>query len=124
MTPVAQEFTLCDHFFHAAFGGSFANHQFLITASLPIFTTAPESVIAQYDSSGKLRSDGFVAPNCEVINTAYTVNTPHPAATPANQLVPNQTKPTIGDRLNDKGISWAWYSGDWNAAVSGRPGDA
>src|SRR5262249_1567288 len=24
----------------------------------------------------------------------------------------------IGDRLNDAGVSWKWYSGGWNAAVN------
>jgi phospholipase C len=40
----------------------------------------------------------------------------------AANLVPNQTFATIGDRLNDKSISWAWYSGGWNDAVAGNPG--
>jgi acid phosphatase len=35
--------------------------------------------------------------------------------------VPPQTKPTIGDGLSAKGISWAWYSGGWNDALSGHP---
>ena len=29
--------------------------------------------------------------------------------------------PTIGDRLSDKGLSWAWYSGGWNDAIAGNP---
>jgi phospholipase C len=28
---------------------------------------------------------------------------------------------TIGDLLSASGISWAWYSGGWNAAVAGKP---
>jgi acid phosphatase len=28
--------------------------------------------------------------------------------------------PTIGDRLSEKKISWAWYSGGWNQAVLGK----
>jgi len=28
---LAQKYTLADNFFHAAFGGSFLNHQFLIS---------------------------------------------------------------------------------------------
>src|SRR5262249_23499536 len=36
-------------------------------------------------------------------------------------LVPNQTFPTIGDRLSDKGVSWAWYAGGWNDALAGTP---
>jgi phospholipase C len=27
--------------------------------------------------------------------------------------------PTIGDRLSDKGIDWAWYAGGWNDALAG-----
>jgi phospholipase C len=29
--------------------------------------------------------------------------------------------PTIGDRLSEKGVSWAWYSGGWKDAVAGHP---
>ncbi|MBW8880491.1 MAG: acid phosphatase [Asticcacaulis sp.] len=32
-------------------------------------------------------------------------------------IVP-QTHATIGDRLSDKGVDWAWYSGGWNAALA------
>lgn len=39
---VAQEFTLADNFFEAAFGGSFLNHQYLICACAP---TVPASFI-------------------------------------------------------------------------------
>ena len=27
----------------------------------------------------------------------------------------------IGDRLTEKGISWAWYSGGWDDALAGHP---
>jgi len=53
-----------------------------------------------------------------VVNTAFSVNTPHPTGQAANTLVPNQTMPTIGDRLSAKSITWAWYSGGWNDAVA------
>ncbi len=36
-------------------------------------------------------------------------------------LVPNQTFPTIGDRLSQKQVSWAWYSGGWDDALAGHP---
>ena len=67
-------------------------------------------------------TDGFVTPDGYAVNTSYTVNTPHPSNVPAANLVPNQTFPTIGDRLSEKGVSWAWYSGGWNDALAGRPG--
>jgi acid phosphatase len=32
--------------------------------------------------------------------------------------LPAQTARTIGDTLSDKGVSWTWYSGGWNAALA------
>jgi len=49
------------------------------------------------------------------------VNQPHPAEADPRALLPGQTMPTIGDRLDERGISWAWYAGGWNDAVAGRP---
>jgi phospholipase C len=117
----AAKYTLADHFFHSAFGGSFLNHQFLIAAAAPTFPGAPANVTAVLDANGKLVTDGFVTPDGYAVNTSYTVNTPHPATTPASQLVPNQTNATIGDRLNDANIDWKWYSGGWNDALAGHP---
>ncbi|MEP6572699.1 MAG: alkaline phosphatase family protein [Gemmatimonadota bacterium] len=118
----AAQYTLCDNFFHAAFGGSFLNHFWLIAARTPEFPNAPASAIVQLDPAGNLIKDGFVTPDGYAVNTAFTVNSPHPATVPAVNLVPNQTFPTIGDRLSAKGISWAWYAGGWNDALAGNPG--
>ncbi|MCF5581849.1 acid phosphatase [Pseudomonas syringae] len=41
---VAREFVLCDNFFQGAFGGSFLNHQYLISATAPIYPNAADSV--------------------------------------------------------------------------------
>ncbi|WP_404942172.1 acid phosphatase [Pseudomonas danubii] len=41
---VAQEFVLCDNFFQGAFGGSFLNHQYLISAKVPFYPDAANSV--------------------------------------------------------------------------------
>jgi phospholipase C len=123
--PLAAEaarYTLCDNFFHAAFGGSFLNHFWLIAARSPVFPNAPASGVAQLDASGNLIKDGFVTPDGFAVNTAFSVNQPHPAGIAPENLVPNQTFPTIGDRLSAKGISWAWYSGGWNDALAGNPG--
>ena len=35
--------------------------------------------------------------------------------------LPPQTQPTIGDTLDAKGVSWAWYAGGWNTVESGTP---
>src|SRR5207302_1462862 len=41
MGRLAQRFTLADNFFHAAFGGSFLNHFWLICACTPVWRDAP-----------------------------------------------------------------------------------
>ncbi|MBI6634433.1 acid phosphatase [Pseudomonas paralactis] len=41
---VAREFVLCDNFFQGAFGGSFLNHQYLISATAPVYPNAAQSV--------------------------------------------------------------------------------
>ena len=38
---LAKKYTIADNFFHAAFGGSFLNHQFLISAAAPVYPSAP-----------------------------------------------------------------------------------
>lgn len=117
---LAQQYTIGDNFFHAAFGGSFLNHMWLVCACSPTFPNAPASMKAQLDSNGVLMKDGAVTPDGYVVNTSFSVNSPHPATVPAANLVPNQTMPTIGDRLTEKKVSWAWYSGGWNDALAGK----
>jgi len=118
---LAQQYTMADNFFHAAFGGSFLNHFWLVCACTPTWPGAPASKVAQLDANGNLVKDGLVTPDGYAVNTVYTVNSPHPATiTSTTQLLPEQTQPTIGDRLSAKGLSWAWYSGGWNDALAGQ----
>ena len=52
---LAQQYTISDNFFHSAFGGSFLNHQFLISAQAPVYTNMPTSNnanIAYLDANG------------------------------------------------------------------------
>lgn len=121
LSAIARQYTLCDNFFHSAFGGSFLNHIWLIAAASPVFPNAPSGSVAKLDAAGNLVSDGEVTPDGFVVNTSYTVNTPHPAGTSASVLIPSQTMPTIGDRLSEKNVTWAWYSGGWNRALAGNP---
>jgi phospholipase C len=116
---LARQYTLADNFFQAAFGGSFLNHFWLICACTPVWPDAPPSMRAKLDSNGILEEDGAVTPDGFVVNTAYSVNQPHPDS--AKDLVPLQSQPTIGDRLTEKNLSWTWYSGGWNDALSGKP---
>jgi acid phosphatase len=37
----------------------------------------------------------------------------------AKNRLPPQSEATIGDRLSQKGVTWAWYAGAWQDAISG-----
>lgn len=115
----AKEFTLCDHFFAAAFGGSFLNHQWLIAARTPYVGT--ESNISRYelDTRGEIIRDGLLTPDGYAVNTIQPFHPPHKAkyADPALRLKPIEYD-TIGDRLSDKNVSWSWYSGGFDDAIA------
>jgi phospholipase C len=120
LAALAREFTLCDRFFHSAFGGSFLNHQWMIAARTPEFPDAPASMRVVVDSAGVPRLDGAVTPDGYVVNTAYSRQGPHPEV-PSAELMPPLTYATIGDRLDDHHVTWAWYAGGWDAANAGQP---
>src|SRR5258708_16540389 len=70
---LAQKYTMADNFFHAAFGGSFLNHQFLISAAAPVYPNAPAGMQAALDTdgqllgnpaTGKIVRDGNITPIC------------------------------------------------------------
>ena len=58
---MAQQYTLCDNYFHSAFGGSFLNHQFLIACRAPVYTgSVPGSILSAVDpTSGILELAGL-----------------------------------------------------------------
>jgi phospholipase C len=116
---LAQQYVLCDNFFHSAFGGSFLNHQFLIAAAAPRWENPPPNLIS--DPDPKHLKDNVVTPEGYAVNTVFSVNSPHPANIEKSDLLPEQTNPTIGDRLSAKRVSWKWYSGGWDAALAGHP---
>ncbi|EDY18038.1 phosphoesterase [Chthoniobacter flavus Ellin428] len=63
---LAQQYTINDNFFHSAFGGSFLNHQFLVSAAAPVYNNMPASNngnIAYLDANGAF-----------VMNTSGTAN--------------------------------------------------
>ncbi len=121
MYKYATQYTVGDHFFHAAFGGSFLNAFWLVCACTPTFPNAPADVVAQVDANGVITKDGSVTPDGYAVNTTYSVNSPHPSTAKADHLLPSQTMPNIGDSLSAAGVSWAWYSGGWNNALAGKP---
>jgi phospholipase C len=118
----AKDYVLMDHFHHAGFGGSFFNHFMLVCACAPRFDGAPADLVAELDDKGMLVKDGSVTPDGYAVNTLLPLHGPLPGKIDPSRLLPVQTTPTIGDRLDEKGIDWAWYSGGWDAAAAGKPG--
>ena len=140
----AREYTLADHFFMGAFGGSFLNHQWLVCACTPSDRNAPAKDRAALDAAGRLAKkpgspksvlDGpvEVGPS-RVTPDGFLVNTTQPPyqpsgippaaggdrdyADPARHPAPPLTARTIGDTLSAKGVSWAWYAGGWDQALA------
>jgi acid phosphatase len=145
----APRYVIADHFFQAAFGGSFLNHQYLIAAQAPLFPGGTHAIL---DPAGFPRGatnpyplyhstfttvDGNVTQACGLQTTVAglacgdrAVNTVlpwyQPTGTFAAKIPPindTATPMNIGDLLSDAGVSWAYYGGGWdNAAgnVGGR----
>jgi phospholipase C len=119
---LAKQYTVDDNFFHAAFGGSFLNHFWLVCACTPTWPNAPaDAVSIPFPDDPTHLQDKNVTAEGYAVNTSYSVNNPHPSTTAADHLVPNQTMPTIGDELSSANVSWAWYAGGWNDALAGKP---
>jgi phospholipase C len=75
---LAAQYTLLDHFFHAAYGVSLLNHFWLIGAATPRWPTAPDAVTIKLAPDGKLLRDGAVTPDGYLVNTAYSSIRPTP----------------------------------------------
>lgn len=150
---LARQYTLCDNFFMAAFGGSWMNHMFLISAAPPYYPDirnspakhmvsvlegddplgtrlkpSPSSPASALDGPPQFVNDGAFTPDGYAVNTMappYQPSSvrPAPGGNPAwadmanPNAMPPQTYATIGDRLSDKGVDWAWYSGAWQYAL-------
>jgi phospholipase C len=139
----AQEYTIADRFFMAAFGNSYLNHFWLICACTPRDPNPPEGQVAQLDDRGWLKRRPESPPSsllgpasflsARFTADGYSVSTLQPPYQPSRvppahggdrrfadaskRVLPPQTQKTIGDTLSAKGVSWAWYSGAWNAAI-------
>jgi phospholipase C len=149
-TPVvarwAQQYTLADRWFHAAFGDSWLNHFWLVCACTPEWfgTGPPQSEIiipTITPTTGQFATDSngstVLLPNAVGQLTWYIVNQPTsdpcpavlaspiptftptatPAASPTATCVPLQVLPNIGDRLSQAGLDWGWYRADIDGVV-------
>jgi len=153
---IARQNVLCDNFFMAAFGGSWLNHIYLISAQAPFYPDAhngpakkllsvldaddplgtrlklaadsPASALdgpPSYVNDGALTADGYavntMAPPYQPSNVRAAEGGDPALADPSNyRVLPPQSYATIGDRLSDKGVDWAWYSGGWDYALTHR----
>src|SRR5690625_2914282 len=115
----AKKYTLCDNFFHSGFGGSYFNHIFLIASAPAEWPDAPEEIVAEVDSTGRMVKNDLITPDGYAVNTIFPENPWHPEVD-SSRLLPPQTLPTIGDRLSEKGVSWAWYAQGWDNAIAGN----
>jgi phospholipase C len=106
----AERYTLADHFFQAAFGGSFLNHHWLICACTPPFPNPPSTLIAHET----------VTPDGYAVNTIESVQFHQALKNPEN-LLPSLDLPTIGDRLTQAKVDWTWYAGGYQAALENHP---
>ena len=148
---IAKSYTVSDHFFQAAYGGSFLNHQFLIAAAPGTYgDTAAASLVGDgHVIPGAVTDAGqgratiqdtavlMCATGCAPVADGkyYAVNTIQPVTPPnsgSTTVLPLQTNTTIGDRLEDAtpAHSWAWFSGGWDyangvadAGEAGAPGN-
>jgi acid phosphatase len=131
----APHYAIADDFFQSAFGGSFLNHQWLISAQTPEYAAPPSNLRSIIDSNGMPVSypqyhptgpvqRGPITQACPSVVPDracgdYAVNTMQPPYEPSGtfgaKLVP-QTHTTIGDELSAAGVSWAWYAGGWSNA--------
>ncbi|MGO6754694.1 acid phosphatase [Rhizobium ruizarguesonis] len=96
--------------------------------SLTVADNAPKSAL---EGAPKFVSDGTLTPDFYAVNTMQPPYQPS-ASSPAKDgdpafadpaaatTLPPQHEITIGDLLSLKGVSWAWYSGAWQAALDGK----
>ncbi len=105
---------------------------------LPRLATAPKSPRSALDGEPTFVESGNITPaNYFGDGKFYAVNTMQPAYQPSTNApvsasardlpyadprkastLPPQTAATIGDRLDAKGIEWAWYGQSWKAALA------
>lgn len=122
---LAEEYVLADHFYQSAFGGSFLNHQWLIASQTPMYANGPEELRVKLDKEGLPEKSKPLTLDNFVVNTIQPQNPPFDGdGAHIEKRLPPLEYATIGERLSEKKISWAWYAGGWNAILKGEnPGN-
>ena len=86
----------------------------------PVFALSGNITPANYFGDGKFYAVNTMQPPFQPSgNRPAAADSGDLYADPANATtLPPQTAATIGDRLDAKHVSWAWYAGSWNAALA------
>ena len=97
--------------------------------SYPLYTAGPGVKDAALTAScqppaGAPATPAGVTCGDFAVNTIQPSYQPYAPGTPFARRLPPQTHATIGDRLSQAHVSWAWYSGGWSNANGdvGEPG--
>jgi phospholipase C len=94
-------------------------------------TPSIQSPMSAMNGIPKYVNDGAITPDFFAVNTMqppYQPSSNPPAAggdpaladPAAKTTLPPQTAQTVGDLLSAKGVTWAWYSGAWQAVLDGK----
>ena len=148
----APNYVIADHFFQAAFGGSFLNHQYLVAARAPIDTSARPRRCRRRSALDRRRErlpqrqlpavqpadagqDGAAHPGLRAGRRTRT----WPAVTSRSTPCSRRTRrlgsghQTAAHRRHEvpehrrpaerpRACRWNWYAGGWNDAAAGHPG--
>jgi acid phosphatase len=106
---------------------------------IPVLTQAATSPASAIDGPAKFVNDSALTPlNYAGDNLYHGINTMQPPFQPSGNLPAAggtvttadlgnkstsypQTATNIGDLLDKKNVTWAWYAGAWNAAIADAP---
>ena len=98
--------------------------------TLKLADNSPKSAlegVPKFVNNGQITPDGYAV---NTMQPPYQPSAVKPAeggddrfADPSKpNVLPPQHEVTIGDLLSLKGVSWAWYSGAWQAVLDGKNG--
>ena len=109
---LAQQYVMCDNFFHSAFGGSFLNHQYLVAAQPPVYpnaatlasakiTTLAANGLLATNANGRISNDQWLTPIGGVVfaNTSQTFDKNYAVNTAISQNLANGNTPTAATFL-------------------------
>jgi len=133
-------------FFVAAQAPVYPNAAGIVPNNVAVLDTNGVLVLTNVPNNGRLFRDGNITPiggicfgNTNLtfdknyaVNTIYSANLANSGSPTATSLLPSQNDsnpgnlarpyiPTIGDRMEDAGVSWKWYSGGWDRALAQSP---